>query len=473
MTLIGEKYHLGRVFYLDLWPVATPLVIIEDPDVAARIIQAKHHPKHPISNDYVGTVVGEKSIVTSEGAEWKMLRSMLGPAFSVSHLSTLIPDITDQVVIFRDTLQTLAQAGKPFSMLDLAANVTIDVIGLVVLGKSFNAQTTFSSIAHNFRQAVSWSGANLNVISRLRTRLPVWWYCRNLDRDIGGEIQARHSDRVAYPQANKAALDLVFQAYQDNKPVSLPAKKTRQSRLDPEFMLIAVNNVKTLLLGGHDTTASAVAYAYYLLSLHPDIVDQLCQEHSSVFAPTIPATIDLLKGETASRLMTQLPLTTAVLKETLRMYPVGSTIRVALSPTETLTYDSRVLPLGGHALWVSHYGLSRRDELFADPAAFKPARFLPDRDPDIPAPPRDAWRPFEKGPRNCLGQELAMMEMKIVLLLTVREFNFESLYHQGDSPQAPERHGGRAYQMVAFSAKPAGGMPMKVGLRGSGREATN
>jgi cytochrome P450 len=126
--------------------------------------------------------------------------------------------------------------------------------------------------------------------------------------------------------------------------------------------------------------------------------------------------------------------------------------------------------------------MHRRADLFPSPDSFLPSRFLDPpspTSPTSPAPPipRDAFRPFEKGPRNCIGQELAMMEMKIILLLTIRDFNLDACYDEEVAGQregryahiqgqsAPEELGGRAYQMLKFSPKPNEGMPLRVTVR--------
>ncbi len=101
------------------------------------------------------------------------------------------------------------------------------------------------------------------------------------------------------------------------------------------------------------------------------------------------------------------------------------------SAKETLSYQSQSLPLTDHVLWVSHYGIARREDLFPNAAAFNPYRFLPGKEGEGEGEvqiPKDAWRPFEKGPRNCVGMELALLEIKAVLVLTLGDFDFESAY---------------------------------------------
>ncbi len=486
MAIVREKYDLPHVFYMDLWPIATSFLMIHDPEIAAQLTQTKNHPKHTMMKEFLRNMTGEQSIVTSEGAEWRKLRSMLGPAFSSNHLSTLVPDITDHALKFHGRLQELAKSGKTFRMQDLACNLTIDVISQIVLDKSFNSQTRFSSITHNFRKCVSWAGSSMDIISRNKSTLPIWWYCRQLDREITAEIQEHHIDRAtkSTTTASKAVIDLAFQAYKDEKLGPHTSKDVQKRDLDPEFMPLAVNNIKTLLLGGHETTATAIAYSYYLLSQHSPILSAIRSEHSTAFSPSTITSVSLLKSPQASKLLSNsnLPLTTAVIKEALRLFPPGSTIRMSTDPaTETLWYQSQSLPLTNHALWVSHYGISRREDLFPNATAFDPYRFLPGQDGEGEVKiPKDAWRPFEKGPRNCVGMELAMLEIKTALVLTLREFEFDSMYEKGEEEtgglrgkqlrEAPEWHGGSAYQMLAFGPKPAGGMPMRVRLRPGSEE---
>jgi cytochrome P450 len=139
IAMIGEKYNLGNVYYIDLWPIAPPFLMIQDPEVAARITQTQNHPKHELLKIFLRNMTGEKAVVTSEGSEWRVLRSILGPAFSSNHIASVLPDITDQVMIFRQKLEEFARQGRSFEMQPLACSLTFDVIGKMVLGKSFNA----------------------------------------------------------------------------------------------------------------------------------------------------------------------------------------------------------------------------------------------------------------------------------------------------------------------------------------------
>ena len=464
MARLGEKYDLGPVFYVDVWPIATPMMIIQDNTIAAQITQTNSLPKHALLKQFLRNMTGDKSIVTSEGPEWKMLRTMFVPGFSPNYLVTLVPDIiVKHMNVFRHRLQQVAILGETIKMQEKAGDVTVDVIGEIVLGKSLDAQTTYSPINENFQRVISWAGSSMDIVARTKSWLPQWWYCRLLDQEIKRAIIERYETRAFDDNGNKTVVDLALRAYHEDKFVTAPKGQKGSKALDNEFMLIAVNNVKTILLGGHDTTATTIAYTIFLLSTHPDILARVRAEHDAVFASD-PANAASILAATPT-LVNNLPFTTACIKESMRLFPAGSTLRMALpsSPIQTVPHPTtgQALPLTGHGLWISHYGLGRNPNLWSDPLVFNPDRFLPN---PTHALPKDGFRSFEKGPRACLGEGLAMLEMKIVLVLTSREFDFEAQYPP-DAPRAADRFGGQHYQMLAFAPKAAMGMPMKVKMR--------
>lgn len=114
---------------------------------------------------------------------------------------------------------------------------------------------------------------------------------------------------------------------------------------------------------------------------------------------------------------------------------------------------------------IATHTMGRSANLFAKPEEFRPERFLPGAtDPVF----TDAWRPFERGPRNCIGQGLALLEMKIVMVLTLREFHVKSAFAKqqcGASKPMDTMKGDPAYQVQGIAAKPKDGLPAKVTAR--------
>lgn len=115
-------------------------------------------------------------------------------------------------------------------------------------------------------------------------------------------------------------------------------------------------------------------------------------------------------------------------------------------------------------VWPVPFAMHRRGDLFPEANTFRPERFLA-KEGDPLAVPKDAWRPFEKGARNCIGQELALLETKIIMVLTLRTFDVWACYGDDKDGAARELLGERAYQVLIATAKPVDGMPARVTKR--------
>lgn len=227
---------------------------------------------------------------------------------------------------------------------------------------------------------------------------------------------------------------------------------------------------KPQLFAGHDTTSGAICYAYYYLAKHPACLAAARRELDAVFGPdpsTVPAQ---LKKD--PHLINKLEYTLAVMREVLRLQPPASTIRTApkdfvLRHPET----GELLPTDGFMLWAVDTGIGRSEAYWRDAHAFRPERFL-DHSWN-----KDAWIPFSKGVRNCIGQELAIIESRIILAMTLREFDVECAFAEverlkGDGTPYPcdtkgvqEQFGEEMYQIQLGTAKPREGMPCRVKAR--------
>lgn len=246
LAVIKEKYDLEHVFYLDLWPVSYPLMAIHDPGVAAQICQIHSLPKHSLVKQYLRNVAGIRSIVTEEERDWKLLRQILSPGFAPQQIMAMVPTMLKHINVFKAKLQHFAGTGESFPMQELASWATIDVIGEVVLGKNFDSQTDPKGIPENFRRTIPWMGSSFNVLKNAVASILIWWYTSLLDKDIKTSILERHAGHVGDTTIQKTTVDLALKAYRDEK---LGAASLDSTKLEPEFVTIAVNNIKTLRLG--------------------------------------------------------------------------------------------------------------------------------------------------------------------------------------------------------------------------------
>lgn len=192
--------------------------------------------------------------------------------------------------------------------------------------------------------------------------------------------------------------------------------------------------LKILMIAGYDTTGIALAFAYYFLSMNPKALKALRREHDEVLGPVEEAAHRLSSNPS---LVYQLPYTNGVIKEALRINSPVSTIRYG-APGKFLVDDKgRRFPTEGFVLLSDVFHIHRSEKTWHRPLEFLPERWMArdKSDPLYEGPhTKNAFRPFELGPRGCLGQELALVDMRIALALTVREFDFESAY-PADAPR--------------------------------------
>jgi unspecific monooxygenase len=165
------------------------------------------------------------------------------------------------------------------------------------------------------------------------------------------------------------------------------------------------DQMSTMIVAGHETTALALFWALYLLASAPVEQDRVAQEVSAVD----------LSVEAAATALPKLPYTRAVVDEALRLYPPASAVvRLAIATDEV---DGTTIP-GGSLVMISPWVLHRHLRLWHNPDAFDPSRFLGDK----PLAHRYAYMPFGAGPRVCVGAQFALAEVGLVLAMLVQKF---------------------------------------------------
>lgn len=249
------------------------------------------------------------------------------------------------------------------------------------------------------------------------------------------------------------------------QPSTTTASKTPS--VDPKFLDMAISQLKIFIFAGHDTTASTVSFAYSRLYRHPEVLTSTRAEHDQVLGPDTSQALARLTEN--PNLLNQMPYTSAVIRETLRLYPPGATARVGV-PGGFLTDPAtgKVYPTEGMTLWSTSFATHRLAEYWVRPDEFLPERWLTRDAADPLYPRKNAYRPFELGPRNCIGQELAQVEMRAILAMTVRELDIEPAY----PANAPEALGEKAYQSMGvgdITGHVKDGFPVRVKLRAGGK----
>ncbi|RAR06491.1 glycoside hydrolase family 3 protein [Stemphylium lycopersici] len=468
LTMV-KKYDLPGVFYLDLWPIAWGQVVITDPDLALHMTAHRNHPKHPAEGAMLDPLIGKGNIVTSDGLRWKHLHKMLSPAFSISHITKMRPMVATEVMKFRSILHKKAGSGESFRLEDITQHLTFDVIVSATFGRSLDAQTKGSTALQHFEdmcRAYMISRESINFVRNFFANRKRDFEKAKLDANIAALVTerfeiVRRDNLDLSEKRGLGIMDLILRDYLADP------QRIEATELDPMFLEDAVTQVKTLLLAGTGTTSDTVVFGAMLLSVHPDVVRKMREEHDRVFTPGIDATYEMLKTDPYK--LNELVYTNAVVKEILRFYPIGNTAREGI---DTLTYQGREWPAKDLMVCPVQLAMHMDPKLFNDPLKFDPDRFIRE---DFP---RHAWRPFERGPRACLGQPLAMDEVLIIFLLITRDFDFTCADLKPNKTPRVEwfdldlTFGDRAFQEFVFEAKPRDGMPMTVKKEAFGSDQT-
>lgn len=318
-------------------------------------------------------------------------------------------------------------------------------------------QTRDSWFPKALRGLIEWTsfGSELNPFNRYNPLRPFMlaYYGREIDRVLDAELDKRFAERRTFfnPTHNskdemkpservKSVIALALDAY-------AAEEKLNNAAIDPTFKHYARAQIRLFLFAGHDTTSSTMVYTIHMLSQHPECLSRIRAEHDAVFGPGDEVGERL---STDPSLLNQLPYTTACIKEALRLYPPASSLRVGGPDTILIDEDGTRYPTEGCNVWAIHLAIQRNPQYWPSADSFIPDRWLVG--PDDPLhPPKGGWRPFEFGPRNCIGQTLAMAEIKIMLAMAVRDFDFGPAYDEWDALHPP-RHintalGSRAYQV--------------------------
>ncbi|KAI2472128.1 cytochrome P450 [Annulohypoxylon bovei var. microspora] len=464
-------YHLKReypeilnkgIVYLDVWPIGYPMIAVYHPNLMAQFIQENSLPKYWAMGqvEFKG-FTGGQDLVTMDGPEWKKARSLFNPGFSVRNLLSLVPDMIEEVLVFRERFRKAAASKQVVNLEDYTTDITVDIVGRAVLGARLETQVKPNRLMATMKSQISLMFFELDLIKLLNPirSFKNWAYNRIIQSELVPYIlnTAQNYEKIEGP---KTIVALALKSY-----VSETQDYSTGGNIPYEFIDRVVKHIKIFMFAGHDTTATVLAYIYYLLSKHPDKAAKMRAEHDEVLGVDPTTAANRIRADPT--LLNKMPYTIAVLRETLRLYPpVGGSIRQS-PPGHFLTHPETGVryPTYGFMMHSSAATLLRDPDYWPDADSFIPERFMTHDESDPLYPVKNTWRPFEMGPRACIGQELVSVEVRLILALTVREFEVEEAYPK----DAPEWMGDKAYQIsnpeVIATAHIKDGLPVRIKSR--------
>lgn len=325
---------------------------------------------------------------------------------------------------------------------------------------NLDCQRKSNSMVNALRRQMRWMvfGGEGNSFQQYHPLRPLvhWYNTWQMDKYISPEVDARFDVyRSAYVSGNptssatrgRSVIDLTLAAY-------LKRTESSSEMIDPLFKKIAINQMKLFLFSGHDTTSSTICYVLYLLSVHPRVLSRLRAEHDHVLGsdPSQAAT----RISEDPFLLNKLTYTAATIKESMRLFPAASTTRsgepsfTIVDPRNGLRYPADPSML----IWLVSHACQHDPSFWPHADDFLPERWLASEGEEL-YPKRGAWRPFEFGPRACIGKELSMIELRIVVCLIARSFEISAVYEELDGKANGSGNGTRGRKVRVIEGERA------------------
>lgn len=415
---------------------ALDFYIANEPSLIRRIMADPSvvFPKHRFLREMLDPLIGN-SLFAANGAEWQNQRNMMDPAFSHAAVSTVLPLMVDAVEALIVRVRAL-DLDRPVEIEPLMTHVAADIIYRTLFSQSLDAQgarVIHTAFARYQRQAQSAALLRLYRLPTLGFRRRARAAAQRIRAVFEPVVRARYD---AFHAGHAVAQGGTGETAGGNDILqSLLA--ARHPNTGTAFTFDEVmGQVSTIFLAGHETSASAMSWSLYLLAASPDWQDAVRRE----------AKVALPGGVVGPDAVRMLPATRNVFREALRLYPpVSFLLREVTCPTRMR--DKDMAP--GAMLVVSPWLVQRNRDHWNEPHAFDPGRF--DR-AEARAACRDAYLPFGRGPRTCVGAGFAHQEGLLVLARMVDAFALVPV--AGDMPEPVSRVTLRARRGIRLRLTP-------------------
>lgn len=426
MNNCAKQY--GEIF-TTRWNKLNPLVMISNPEGIQQILTSPAFDAPGSVNEMLKPTLGENSMMTLSGDSHKRQRQLLMPPFHGDRMRSY----SEKICAIATEVASKQAIAQPFSIRSAMQEITMRVILHAVFG--LDRGPRFQQLRPKLGQMLdSPLRSSMLFFKFLQKDLGPWspWGRRKqYQREIDELIYAEIAERRTQPEGDRTDILTLMMAARDENGEPMTNEELRDE-------LIA------LLVAGHETTATALAWAFYWIHHLPSVREKLLQE------------LDCLGENPDPMAIFKLPYLTAICNETLRIYPVGMLTfpRVAREPVTLMGHQLEA----GTTILASIYLTHHREDLYPNPQEFKPERFL-----DRQFSPYE-YLPFGGGIRRCIGFALAQLEMKLVLAIVLRDYE---LILADRKPVVPKRRGvtlgiGREVKMVITGRRMRQNAPQAV-----------
>ncbi len=422
---------------------------------------------------YLAPLTDNMDIVGAVGAPWRSWRSRLSYGFAPKNINALVPAILDDVAVFRDILKSKTGKagtwGPVLALEPLTTNLMFDIIARAALGLRLHEQTDGPSpIMRAMTDQLSTMIFEYNIITLPQIlsparQLKMLRNSRAMRDFLVPSVVAllNDSNNTSTKGNSNTIFDLAVRAYRRDGTPSSPSPSpstasasasasacarvgdskattatatTTAAPADKFLIDTLISNLKAFIFAGHDTTAATTCWVLHSLADSPRATAALRAELDAVFGPDPSQLVPKLNAQ--PQLLQQLQYTAAFVKEALRLHPSAPQIRVSEGGFVFLNVpgdeERPYYPTKGFMLWDAVMAGQRYEGVWARRNEFLPERWLVGPGDELYVKTKIAWRFFGTGPRQCIGQELAMTELKLVLIAVAREVDIECAWEEWD-----------------------------------------
>lgn len=391
-------------------------LVSSDPDTSARILRDRPDAfGRPVRLEMIARESGTLGLFAVNGGEWKRQRPLVMSGFDPAHVKRYVPTLVDVTLRLLKRWRRLAGEGRRLDLLHELRLYAMDVSTGLAFGVDLNTiESTEETLQAHLRDIFRMTQKRLFAI------VPYWHWIRfPEDRRLEASYEIVHAAIRGF--IARAAAELNAHPERRLRPANLlEALVAARDMPGSGFSDRDVHgNVMTLLLAGEDTTANTLAWTLLLLHRHPDAARRVRED------------VDRILGgrEVASdaEQLAALDSLEACASESMRLHPVAPLIALEAR---------RDTVVGGYAVPAGTLVMLETRSAAMDAAHFeRPGEFLPERwRPAAASPAHRAAMPFGAGPRICPGRYLALVEMKMLLAMLLRNFEIADVTGRGGSP---------------------------------------
>ena len=399
----------------------SPAYLISHPESIKYVMQehARNYNKDLITYTMFKPML-RQGLLINDGPSWLHQRRLMQPAFHRTRLTTYGTLMTDATVAMLERWQAYSERGMPLHMAEEMMRLTLRIVGQALFSLDLSQETStigsaVTTLLEQLGDYVFRPFPPLSVPTPRNRRIQRTIHV--LDQLVYRMIAERRTRQTE----GRDLLSMLLLAQDEETGQGMNDRQVR-------------DEVMTLLLAGHETTANTLTWTWYLLSQSPEIERRLHAELNEVLGGRVPTVEDL----------PDLKYTRMVIEEALRLYPPAPVLsRKAIAADELQGY-----PIAANSMiLISPYAVHRHPAWWGEPERFDPERFTPERSAARPA---YAYFPFGGEPRVCIGNSFAMIEAQLILATVAQRYQLRLVPGHPVEPQ------------MVVTLRPRSGLPMTI-----------